>query len=98
MGCVPRDRLGIAGGINALFRNLGMVSGTTFSVLIFSVATHININNLAGTFNEGTFLQGLRLVFVFDAICCFLAVLISLTRAIRCKPKNSMKSDEPRAQ
>ena len=31
MGSVPRNQLGIAGGINALFRNLGMVSGTIAS-------------------------------------------------------------------
>lgn len=88
MGSVPRNQLGIAGGINALFRNLGMVSGTAFSVLIFTFATKIDINNLsdsnsssgAGTFLTDTFMKGFRIVFVFAAISCLAAFIISLTR------------------
>ncbi len=32
---VPREKMGIAGGINALMRNLGMVTGTAVAVSIF---------------------------------------------------------------
>lgn len=86
MGSVPRPSLGIAGGLNALFRNLGMVTGTTLSVLIFSFAAKLNLNDITDTgFNQSAFLKGLSLVFVFDAICCLAAVFISLTRTIRIK-------------
>ncbi|MCX7614835.1 MAG: MFS transporter [Clostridiales bacterium] len=91
MGSVKRDRLGIAGGINALFRNLGLVMGTTISVMIFSFAAHLDINSLTGAFSEAAFLRGLRLIFIFDAACCFLAVLINLTRAVRYSPGRSTK-------
>ena len=83
MGCVPRAQLGIAGGTNALFRNLGMVSGTTFSVLIFSVVSHININELGSGFNASAFLKGLSVIFLFSAACTFASLVISLTRAVR---------------
>jgi MFS family permease len=85
MGSVPRPQLGIAGGTNALFRNLGMVSGTTISVLIFSFSAKININTLSGNFNGSAFVHGLSLIFIFDAVCTFVAVVISLTRAVRIK-------------
>ncbi|SHI12225.1 drug resistance transporter, EmrB/QacA subfamily [Sporobacter termitidis DSM 10068] len=83
MGCVPRAQLGIAGGANALFRNLGMVSGTTFSVLIFSFVSKLNINNLTGGFNAQSFVRGLSVIFIFCAVCTFAAMLVSLTRAVR---------------
>ncbi|HWQ71848.1 MAG TPA: MFS transporter, partial [Desulfitobacteriaceae bacterium] len=35
MSSVPKDKLGIAGGLNALVRNVGMIMGTTLSVTIF---------------------------------------------------------------
>jgi predicted MFS family arabinose efflux permease len=35
MSTVPRDKLGIAGSINGLVRNLGMISGIALSVSLF---------------------------------------------------------------
>jgi EmrB/QacA subfamily drug resistance transporter len=84
MGSVPRVQLGIAGGINALFRNLGMVSGTTFSVLIFSFVTKMNINNMSGKnalLDTAIFMKGFRMVLVFAAISCLIAAIISSTRS-----------------
>lgn len=99
MGSVPKEHLGIAGGINALFRNLGLVSGTTLSVLIFSYSTKININSLsdkAGAFNPGSFLTGFRIVLVFAALSCLLATIISLSRTIGAyKEKTCMVSKKP---
>lgn len=36
MGSVSRDKLGTAGGLNALVRNIGMVLGTSLSISIYS--------------------------------------------------------------
>ena len=83
MGSITRAQLGIAGGLNALFRNLGMVSGTTFSVLIFSLVSRININELGSGFNAQAFLRGLSVIFIFSAACTFGSLVISLTRAVR---------------
>lgn len=35
MGAVPRTKLGVAGGVNSLVRNVGMVTGIAFSVSLF---------------------------------------------------------------
>lgn len=88
MGSVERKQLGIAGGINALFRNLGMVSGTAFSVLIFSFTTRVSINSMTGSaFNPISFVHGFSFIMLFDAACTFLAVIISVTRSVKCVPK-----------
>ncbi|RCX14806.1 EmrB/QacA subfamily drug resistance transporter [Anaerobacterium chartisolvens] len=85
MGAVPREQLGIAGGINALFRNLGMVSGTALSVLIFTFTSNMDINNFSGqngAFDAVRFLNGFRVVIIFAAVMCMLGALISLTRSV----------------
>ncbi|ATW28872.1 hypothetical protein DCMF_24250 [Candidatus Formimonas warabiya] len=89
MGAVPKDQLGVAGGMNALFRNLGMVSGTTLSVLIFSLTTKMDINLLS---QRGilavtdTFLKGYQLVLIFAALSCLFSVALSFTRFVRTRP------------
>ncbi len=91
MGSVPKNELGSAGGINALFRNLGMVSGTTISVIIFSFATKINISKITGEkagLSSEVFLKGFRVVFIFAACACIAALLFSLARV---SLKNSPK-------
>ncbi len=90
MGSVPRNQLGVAGGINALFRNLGFVSGTTFSVIIFSSVTKMKIDSVTGSnavIDIGVFLKGFKYIIIFCAISCFLAAVLSLTRAVRTKSK-----------
>lgn len=95
MGSVPRDRLGVAGGINALFRNLGMVSGTALSVLIFSLVTRLSINSLSSkglSTDTGLFMKGYKAVLIFAALSCLAAALISLTRAVVIVPKSHLDS------
>lgn len=95
MGSVPRERLGVAGGMNALFRTLGLVSGTTFSVLIFSFVTGLNINALSSSkisTDMGLFMKGYRAVLIFAAFSCLVSALISLTRAVGVVPKSYLDS------
>jgi MFS family permease len=76
MGAVPRDRLGIAGSLNAFFRNLGMISGTTLAVSLFSFSTRMNIDSVSsGLMNSTLFLRGFRLVVVTAAALAFLGAL-----------------------
>ena len=84
MGAVPRNELGIAGGINALSRNLGMVSGVTLSVILFTFTTKININNMNAntTLNTTLFLKGFRFVMLLAAFSSLIAVIISLVRSV----------------
>ena len=92
MGSVPRAQLGIAGGMSALFRNLGMVSGTTISVFIFSFVANININNLTGNFSTYAFMQGLSVIFIFCSICTCASALISVKRSLQTNKQGKPES------
>jgi EmrB/QacA subfamily drug resistance transporter len=90
MGSVPKEQLGVAGGINALFRNLGMVSGTAFSLLIFSLVTALSVNSLSinsTNLETASFLKGFHAVLIFDAVCCFFAAIVNVSRGVVFRPK-----------
>lgn len=80
MGSVSTNQLGIASSTNALFRYVGLSSGTTFSMLIFSFSSNINIGNFSGGFQVGAFLHGITVVYIFDAVCALIAMAFSMTR------------------
>ena len=80
MGSVSANQLGIASSTNALFRYIGLSSGTTFSMLIFSFSSNINIGNLSGGFQVSAFLHGITVVYIFDAVCALIAMAFSMTR------------------
>jgi len=85
MGSVTRDKLGTAGSLNAFFRNFGMVSGTTISVIIFTLASNLGIGNITGGVQTaGLFLRGYRVVFLCAALVDMLAVYLSVKRARSC--------------
>lgn len=81
MGSVSENQLGIASSTNALFRYIGLSSGTTFSMLIFSFSSNINIANFSGSFNTGAFLHGISAVYIFDAVCALIAMAFSMTKS-----------------
>lgn len=79
MGSVPRDRLGIAGSINSFFRNLGMVSGTTIAVSLFSFTTKARIDQVAsGSVGSELFLRGFRVVGLVAAGFAFGGMVLEL--------------------
>ncbi|MGE5628346.1 MAG: MFS transporter [Solirubrobacterales bacterium] len=80
MGAVPRHKLGTAGSINAFFRNIGMVSGTTIAVLIYTAVTKSGIENITTSFDSTVFLKGFKVVMLNASVMCLIAVLISLKR------------------
>jgi len=80
MSSVSANQLGIASSTNALFRYIGLSSGTTFSMLIFSFSSDITISNLSGNFNAGAFLHGVVSVYLFDAFCALIAMAFSMVR------------------
>lgn len=83
MGSVPQNQLGIASGANALFRYIGLASGSTFSMMIFSFSSKINISELTGGFNKCSFMRGICIVYLFDAACAFASMVFSLIRTTR---------------
>ncbi|MGW8115259.1 MFS transporter [Caproicibacterium sp. NSD3] len=80
MSSVSTDKLGIASSTNALFRYIGLSSGTTLSMLIFSFSSSINIGNLSGDFQVGAFLHGIAAVYIFDVVCALIAMAFSIPK------------------
>ena len=80
MSSVSADKLGIASSTNALFRYIGLSSGTTFSMLIFSFSSNINIGNLSSSFHVSAFLHGITVVYIFDAVCALIAMAFSMPK------------------
>jgi EmrB/QacA subfamily drug resistance transporter len=80
MAHAPHDKLGIAGSINALARNMGMVSGIAFAVSILYGVMSARLGYKVSGFVPGSgeaFVAGMRIAFVSAA--CLMAVAIALT-------------------
>lgn len=88
MNAVDSKFLGIAGALNALARNLGMVLGVALSTLILTVSiTKMNGHAVSSlTANPSYFVQGMHLAFGFSAVLCSIAFLLTLF-AVRKKKK-----------
>jgi len=85
MSSVPKSRLGIASGLLAMVRNLGMVTGTAVSGAVFNII--LNSSQAAGATYETAFLAGFHYAFLVSAVICAAGVLASLVREE--KPKNA---------
>lgn len=80
MAHAPQDKLGIAGSINALARNMGMVTGIAFAVSILYGTMSARLGRRVTGFVVGenaAFVAGMRVAFI--AAACLLAVAIGLT-------------------
>ncbi|MCR4436936.1 MAG: MFS transporter [Clostridiales bacterium] len=80
MSTVPRNRLGIAGSINALIRNLGMVFGISLSTTLLynrmsdKLGYHV-VNYVHG--REDAFIYGMRCVYITAAVICLAGALLT---------------------
>jgi MFS family permease len=94
MGSVSRDRLGVAGSITSFFRNFGMITGTTISVLLYSFVTKTGISGLStGTFDAPLFLTGFRAVLLFASALSLIAVgVVVVQRYLQQKKVESIDS------
>ncbi|MCE8426040.1 MAG: MFS transporter [Candidatus Methanoperedens sp.] len=79
MSAVPRNRLGIASGLLAMVRNLGMVTGTAISGAVFT-STLQSFQESGATY-ENAFLGAFHSAFTVSAAICSVAVLTSLVRS-----------------
>ena len=82
MSNAPRHMLGISGSVNALIRNLGMISGITISILIL----YSRMSDKLG-YNVSNYVEGRADVFIYGmkgaylaagAFCAFGAILTAL--------------------
>jgi len=78
MGSVPKNRLGIAGGMLGMVRNLGMVTGIAISGAVYTSGLHSN--QAAGLVYEAAFLGGFHDAFMVAAVICSIGVITSLMR------------------
>lgn len=88
MSTVPRDRLGIAGSINALVRNLGIVFGVSLSTtLLYNRMSHKIgyrvVNYVQG--RDDVFIYGMRTVYISAAAVCAVGAVLTALRLYRRK-------------
>ena len=88
MSTVPRDRLGIAGSINALVRNLGMVCGidlsTTLLYGMMSSKVGSRVTDILPGQNDA-FIYGMSIVYITAASICLFGAVLTFLRLINKK-------------
>jgi EmrB/QacA subfamily drug resistance transporter len=88
MSTVPRNKLGVAGSVNALVRNLGMVFGISLSttLLYYEMSRRIGyrvVNYVEG--RDDIFVNGMSYVYITAAIICAIGALLTAFRLYRKK-------------
>ncbi len=88
MSSVAPNHLGIAGSINSLARNLGMVIGLSLSTTILYNSMSYKAGYKVTSYIEGRddlFLYGLHVAFSVSFLLCFIAFLIAIYRLFKKK-------------
>ncbi|WP_209796611.1 MFS transporter [Clostridium moniliforme] len=83
MSTVNKNKLGIAGSVNALVRNLGMIFGVTLgTTLLYSKMSNMLGYTVTNYINgkDHVFIMSMDFVYIVAAIICFVGVIISATR------------------
>jgi len=86
MSTVPRNRLGIAGSINALVRNLGLVLGITMSTLVLYGVMSSRLGYAVTTFingKEAQFCYAMSVAFVSAGAISFTGAILTAIRLFR---------------
>ncbi|AJA46486.1 drug resistance transporter, EmrB/QacA subfamily [Clostridium pasteurianum DSM 525 = ATCC 6013] len=86
MSLVSKDKLGVVGSINALVRNVGMVSGITFSVALLYNRMSSKIGHRVTGYVSGRpeiFLYAMRIVYMSTAVICILGMLLTIIRILK---------------
>lgn len=90
MSIAPRDKLGIVGSTNALVRNIGMVSGITFSVVLLYNRMSGMVGHKVTGFIEGrpdVFLYGMKVVYLSAALICIFGMILTIVRIVKDRTK-----------
>lgn len=88
MSALPRNKLGIGGGITAFARNLGMISGITLATSLLYGSMSSKIGYHVDDYVYGrpdVFVFGMRIVFLSAAAICVLGSVITAFRLISMK-------------
>ena len=83
MSLAPRNKLGIAGSVNSLVRNLGQIFGVTLATTVlynfmsYKIGYHV-INYIEN--RDDVFIFGMRYVYIMLAIICGIGAIITAFR------------------
>ncbi len=97
MSTVPKDKLGIAGSVNALTRNLGFVMGTSLATLLLYNRMSYKIGYRVIDYIKGrddVFIYGMRCVYASAAVMCVVGVLITALRLYGSKKNQKIKPEK----
>ncbi|WP_334328869.1 MFS transporter [Companilactobacillus sp. HBUAS59699] len=81
----PKD-LGIAGGLNALARNLGMIIGVSVSTTVLFLSMSNFYGKSVTTYIDGRpdiFIDGMRVTMSFALVICLIAIIMSVIRLLK---------------
>ncbi len=90
MSTVSKDKLGIAGSVNALVRNVAMVTGTSLATLLLYNRMSHKIGYRVIDYIKGrddVFMYGMRYVYLFVAILCIIGAVITGIRYYNSRKK-----------
>ena len=83
MSSVSSDKLGIGGSVNALARNLGMISGISLSTILLYSGMSFRLGTRVTGYLEGqneAFLYGMRIVYLVATGICLVCIYITIQR------------------
>jgi EmrB/QacA subfamily drug resistance transporter len=92
MSTVTKDKLGIAGSINALVRNLGMVSGISLATTLLYSSMSSKIGHRVTDFVPGrndAFVYGMKTVYITAGMISLAGALLTLLRLIEKRTRTS---------
>jgi len=91
MSSVSRDKLGIGGSVNALARNLGMITGISLSTTLLYGSMSRQLGQHVTGYVVGqnvAFLYGMRIVYLVATGICLVCVAITAMRLMKKKQKH----------
>ena len=83
MARIPKEKLGIAGSVNSLFRNVGMTFGFTLATTLLYDRMSKMLGYKVSNYIVGknyVFISAMTSVFKVAAIMCFISVILSIIR------------------
>ncbi|MCH4171030.1 MAG: MFS transporter [Lactobacillus sp.] len=83
MSTVAKENLGIAGGLNALARNLGMVVGISLATTVLFSAMSQQAGKRITTYvasQPALFIHGMQIVFIVATVICAIALILTIVR------------------
>ena len=95
MSTVGRHQLGIAGSINALVRNMGMVCGIALATTLLYGSMSAELGYLVTDYVVGqnvAFINGMRIVYIAAAVICLIGAVLTLLRLIGKKSRTMDKT------